>query len=51
MLKIECVTDGIWNFPIILVATEPDVDSVIDIEGVGLFKESIVDFRLTSQTR
>ncbi|XP_030882467.1 cilia- and flagella-associated protein 47 [Leptonychotes weddellii] len=50
-LKIECITDGIWKFPITLVATEPDVDDVIDIEGIGLFKESIVDFRLTSQTR
>ncbi|XP_045646419.1 LOW QUALITY PROTEIN: cilia- and flagella-associated protein 47 [Ursus americanus] len=51
MLKIECITDGIWMFPITLVATEPDVDDVVDIEGIGLFKESIVDFRLTSQTR
>nr|XP_060492229.1 cilia- and flagella-associated protein 47 [Panthera onca] len=50
-LKIECITDGIWKFPITLVGTEPDVDDVIDIEGVGLFKESIVDFRLTSQKR
>ncbi|CAK7312628.1 Cilia- and flagella-associated protein 47 [Vulpes lagopus] len=50
-LKIECITDGIWKFPITLVATEPDVDDVIDIEGIGLFKESVVDFRLTSQTR
>uniref|UniRef100_A0A8C5W9G3 Cilia and flagella associated protein 47 n=1 Tax=Microcebus murinus TaxID=30608 RepID=A0A8C5W9G3_MICMU len=50
-LKIECVTDGIWLFPITLVATEPDVDAVINIEGVGLFKEAVVDFRLTSQTR
>ncbi|XP_059013719.1 cilia- and flagella-associated protein 47 [Mustela lutreola] len=50
-LKVECITDGIWKFPITLVATEPDVDDVIDIEGIGLFKESVVDFRLTSQTR
>ncbi|XP_021565976.1 cilia- and flagella-associated protein 47, partial [Carlito syrichta] len=50
-LKIECITDGIWKFPIMLVATEPDVDKVIDIKGDGLFKESVVDFRLTSQTR
>ncbi|XP_040324754.1 cilia- and flagella-associated protein 47 [Herpailurus yagouaroundi] len=50
-LNIECITDGIWKFPITLVGTEPDVDDVIDIEGVGLFKESIVNFRLTSQTR
>ncbi|XP_057573657.1 cilia- and flagella-associated protein 47 [Hippopotamus amphibius kiboko] len=51
ILKVECMTDGIWQFPIMLVATEPDVDDVIDIEGVGLFKESTVNFRLTSQTR
>lgn len=50
-LKIECITDGIWKFPIMLVATEPDVDDVIDIEGIGLFKEAVVDFRMTSQTR
>nr|XP_023490286.1 cilia- and flagella-associated protein 47 isoform X1 [Equus caballus] len=50
-LKIECITDGIWKFPITLVASQPDVDDVIDIEGVGLFKESTIDFRLTSQTR
>uniref|UniRef100_A0A8C9DPY6 Cilia and flagella associated protein 47 n=1 Tax=Prolemur simus TaxID=1328070 RepID=A0A8C9DPY6_PROSS len=51
ILKIECITFGIWKFPITLVATEPDVDAIINIVGVGLFKESIVDFRLTSQTR
>ncbi|XP_054551875.1 cilia- and flagella-associated protein 47 [Talpa occidentalis] len=50
-LKIECITDGIWKYPLMLVATEPDVDDVIDIEGVGLFKESLMDFRMTSQTR
>ena len=50
-LKVECMTDGIWMFPMMLIATEPDVDGVFDIEGVGLFKESTVDFRLTSQTR
>ncbi|XP_008588428.1 PREDICTED: putative uncharacterized protein CXorf30, partial [Galeopterus variegatus] len=50
-LKIDCITYGIWRFPITLVATEPDVDDVMDIEGVGLFKESVIDFRLTSQTR
>ncbi|XP_052518697.1 cilia- and flagella-associated protein 47 [Budorcas taxicolor] len=51
LLKVECMTDGIWTFPMMLIATEPDVDGVFDIEGVGLFKESTVDFRLTSQTR
>uniref|UniRef100_A0A2K5R9G8 Calponin-homology (CH) domain-containing protein n=1 Tax=Cebus imitator TaxID=2715852 RepID=A0A2K5R9G8_CEBIM len=50
-LKVECITEGIWKFPIRMIATEPDVDAVIDIEGVGLFKESVFDLRLTSQTR
>ncbi|XP_012663036.2 cilia- and flagella-associated protein 47 [Otolemur garnettii] len=50
MLKIECIKDGVWKFPIMLVATDPDIDDVIDIEGIGLFKESAVDFRLTSHT-
>lgn len=45
------MTDGIWTFPMMLIATEPDVDEVFDIEGVGLFKEATVDFRLTSQSR
>ena len=50
-LKVECMTHGIWTFPMMLIATEPDVDEVIDIEAVGLFKESTVNFRLTSQAR
>uniref|UniRef100_A0AAA9SCT4 Calponin-homology (CH) domain-containing protein n=1 Tax=Bos taurus TaxID=9913 RepID=A0AAA9SCT4_BOVIN len=50
-LKVECMTDGIWTFPMMLIATEPDVDEVFDIEGIGLFKEATVDFRLTSQSR
>lgn len=45
------MTHGIWTFPMMLIATEPDVDEVIDIEAVGLFKESTVNFRLTSQAR
>ena len=45
------MTNGIWTFPMMLIATEPDVDEVFDIEGVGLFKEATVDFSLTSQTR
>ncbi|XP_027731257.1 cilia- and flagella-associated protein 47 [Vombatus ursinus] len=50
-LAVHCNTDGIWKFPITLIATEPEVDDVINIEGIGLFKESTVAFRLTSQTR
>ncbi|KAM4795930.1 cilia- and flagella-associated protein 47 [Rhinophrynus dorsalis] len=50
-LVVQCATGGIWKFPIQLLATEPSVDDVIQIEAVGLNKESIVGFRLTSQTR
>ncbi|XP_060231199.1 cilia and flagella-associated protein 47-like [Meriones unguiculatus] len=50
-LKIECLLDGIWKFPITLIATEPEVEDVIDIQGIGLFKTSVTKFRLTSQTR
>ncbi|XP_078416576.1 cilia- and flagella-associated protein 47-like [Cetorhinus maximus] len=51
MLKVQSATGGIWNFPLLLIATEPQVDDVINIEALGLNKESMVCFRLTSQTR
>ncbi|XP_056412134.1 cilia- and flagella-associated protein 47 isoform X3 [Hyla sarda] len=51
VLVVQCVTGGIWKFPIQFVSTEPNVDDVIQIEAVGLNKESAVGFRLTSQTR
>lgn len=50
-LVVQCVTGGIWKFPIMLVATEPCVDDIINIEAIGLNKESVVGFRITSQTR
>ncbi|XP_035189456.1 cilia- and flagella-associated protein 47 [Oxyura jamaicensis] len=50
-LVVHCTTGGIWKFPMLFIATEPEVDDVINIEGIGLNKESIVDFKLTSQTR
>uniref|UniRef100_UPI00398E85F1 cilia- and flagella-associated protein 47-like isoform X2 n=1 Tax=Pristiophorus japonicus TaxID=55135 RepID=UPI00398E85F1 len=51
MLKVQSVTGGIWKFPLLLIATEPQVDDVINIEAAGLNKEAVVCFRLTSQTR
>ncbi|XP_023779114.1 cilia- and flagella-associated protein 47 [Cyanistes caeruleus] len=48
---IQCATGGLWKFPLVFIATEPEVDDVINIEAVGLNKESIVGFKLTSQTR
>ncbi|KAL9867454.1 cilia- and flagella-associated protein 47 [Geothlypis trichas] len=50
-LVIQCTAGGLWKFPLVFIATEPDVDDVINIEAVGLNKESIVGFKLTSQTR
>eukprot|EP00079_Xenopus_tropicalis_P021661 XP_012813080.1 PREDICTED: cilia- and flagella-associated protein 47 isoform X1 [Xenopus tropicalis] len=50
-LVVQCATGGVWKFPINLVATKPTVDDVIQIEAIGLNKESVVGFRLTSQTR
>ncbi|XP_069827114.1 cilia- and flagella-associated protein 47 [Dendropsophus ebraccatus] len=51
VLVVQCVTGGIWKFPIQFAATEPNVDDIIQIEAVGLNKESAVGFRLSSQTR
>ncbi|NXQ03303.1 CFA47 protein, partial [Vidua macroura] len=48
---IQCNAGGLWKFPLVFIATEPEVDDVINIEAVGLNKESIVSFKLTSQTR
>ncbi|KAM6211408.1 cilia- and flagella-associated protein 47 [Sarcoramphus papa] len=50
-LIVQCTTGGVWKFPMLFIATEPEVDDVINIEAVGLNKESIVGFKLTSQTR
>ncbi|NXO98594.1 CFA47 protein, partial [Certhia brachydactyla] len=48
---VQCTAGGLWKFPLVFIATEPEVDDVINIEAVGLNKESIVGFQLTSQTR
>ncbi|NWW21497.1 CFA47 protein, partial [Falcunculus frontatus] len=50
-LVVQCTAGGLWKFPFVFIATEPEVDDVINIEAVGLNKESIVGFKLTSQTR
>ncbi|XP_054830748.1 cilia- and flagella-associated protein 47-like [Eublepharis macularius] len=50
-LVVHCITGGIWKFPLLFVATEPEVDDVINIEAAGLNKESVISFRLTSKTR
>ncbi|NWI94518.1 CFA47 protein, partial [Pitta sordida] len=50
-LVVQWATGGVWKFPMLFIATEPEVDDVINIEAVGLNKESIVGFKLTSQRR
>ena len=50
-LVVSAASGGVWRFPIRLVATEPEVDDTICIEAVGLKKDSVVGFRLNSQTR
>ncbi|XP_013416633.1 cilia- and flagella-associated protein 47 isoform X1 [Lingula anatina] len=49
-LMVKSVTGGVWKFPVRFIATEPQPDDVIEIEALGLNKESNVGFRLTSQT-
>ncbi|KAI3365794.1 hypothetical protein L3Q82_000793 [Scortum barcoo] len=51
VLAVQCVSGRIWEFPITLIATEPQVDDVIFTEATELGKTSAVGFRLTSTTR
>ena len=50
-LVISAGSGGVWKFPIRFLATEAEVDDTITIEAVGLNKEAVVGFRLTSQCR
>lgn len=50
-LMISAASGGVWRFPLRVLATEPEVDDTITIESVGLNKESVVGFRMTSQMR
>ncbi|XP_042368969.1 cilia- and flagella-associated protein 47-like isoform X1 [Plectropomus leopardus] len=51
VLAVQCVSGGIWEFPVTLTATEPKVDDVIFTKATELGKTSAVGFRLTSTTR
>ncbi|XP_041462969.1 cilia- and flagella-associated protein 47-like isoform X1 [Lytechinus variegatus] len=50
-LCIKATTGGVWRFPLGFISTEPTVDDLITIESVGLNKQAMVGFRLTSQAR
>lgn len=50
-LMVSAASGGVWRFPLRVLATEPEVDDTITIESVGLNKEAVVGFRLTSQMR
>ncbi|KAA8579715.1 hypothetical protein FQN60_006808 [Etheostoma spectabile] len=51
VLAVQCVSGRIWEFPITLITTQPQVDDVILTEATELGKTSNVGFRLTSTTR
>ncbi|XP_051283893.1 cilia- and flagella-associated protein 47-like isoform X2 [Dicentrarchus labrax] len=51
LLSVQSVSGGIWEYPVTLIATEPQVDDVIITEATELGKTSAVGFRLTSTTR
>ncbi|XP_070786864.1 cilia- and flagella-associated protein 47-like [Enoplosus armatus] len=51
VLAVQCVSGRIWEFPLTLIAMEPQVDDVILTEGTEFGKTSAVGFRLTSTTR
>ncbi|KAM8722646.1 cilia- and flagella-associated protein 47-like isoform 1-T1 [Acanthopagrus schlegelii] len=51
VLAVQCGSDRIWEVPITLIATEPQVDDVILTETTEVGKTSAVGFRLTSTTR
>ncbi|XP_044200977.1 cilia- and flagella-associated protein 47-like isoform X2 [Thunnus albacares] len=51
VLVVQYVSGQIWEFPITLIAMEPQVDDIIITEATELGKTSAVGFRLTSTTR
>lgn len=50
-IVVQGVAGGKWEFPLTLVATDPQVDDVIDIDAMRLGDAAAVGFRLTSTTR
>lgn len=51
IIVVQNVYGGKWEFPLTLIASEPQVDDVIVIEATGLGETAAVGFRLTSTTR
>lgn len=51
VIVVQGVAGGKWEFPLTLVASEPQVDDVISIDAVRLGETAAVGFRLTSTTR
>ncbi|XP_051799231.1 cilia- and flagella-associated protein 47 isoform X2 [Acanthochromis polyacanthus] len=51
VLAVQSVSGQLWEFPITLTATNPQVDDVILTETTELGKTSAVGFRLTSTSR
>ncbi|XP_014853532.1 PREDICTED: cilia- and flagella-associated protein 47 [Poecilia mexicana] len=51
VLAVQSLSGKIWEFPLILIATKPQVDDVIRVETTEIGRTSAVGFRLTSTTR
>lgn len=51
VIVVQGVAGGKWEFPLTLVASEPQADDVIDVDAVRLGETAAVGFRLTSTTR
>ncbi|KAF3706395.1 Cilia- and flagella-associated protein 47 [Channa argus] len=51
VIAVQHLSERTWEFPIDLLANEPQLDDVIYIEATELGKTSAVGFRLTSTTR
>lgn len=50
-LFITSPSGGVWKYPLRFKAKRPVADDNITIESVGLDKESLVSFRINSQSR
>ncbi|XP_023184954.1 cilia- and flagella-associated protein 47 [Xiphophorus maculatus] len=51
VLVVQSSTCKVWEFPLILIATKPQVDDVVHVETTEIGRTSAVGFRLTSTTR
>ncbi|XP_054915148.1 cilia- and flagella-associated protein 47-like [Poeciliopsis prolifica] len=51
VLAVQSSSGKVWEFPLVLIATKPQVDDVVRVETTEIGRTSAVGFRLTSTTR